>query len=180
MAKGQFKWKNKSGTKTYIAWRNMKRRCCDQKDPAYHRYGGRGITICDKWINDYDAFFDDMGECPDGLTLDRVDNEGNYEPGNCRWVSMKVQQRNKSSNRLIFSEGKTMAMSGWAEKLGIKTGTLAKRLERMSSNEAVKLVRPRWRHGTRAGYEYHGCRCNECKASNTARHKARRARYESA
>lgn len=122
------KWKNPSGTRTYYCWRNMRHRCLKTDSIGYHHYGAKGITICDRWINDYDAFFDDMGECPKGKTLDRINSAGNYEPSNCRWATMKEQQNNRSDNVFITYEGKILSFSCWAEELGIKKTTLFRRL----------------------------------------------------
>jgi hypothetical protein len=84
----------------YVAWMHMRARCLKSNHPSYHRYGGRGITICDRWDN-FANFVADMGPRPAGLEIDRINNDGNYEPGNCRWATRKQQMRNTSANRLI-------------------------------------------------------------------------------
>lgn len=76
----------------------MRRRCLNPKDQAFHNYGGRGITVCEEWRYSFQAFIDDMGRCPPGLTLDRINNDGNYEPGNCRWTDRVTQARNKRNS----------------------------------------------------------------------------------
>ena len=82
-------------SRTAMAWRNAKTRCFNKKNVKYPAYGGRGITMCQEWANDFSTFLRDMGECPEGLTLDRIDVNGNYEPGNCRWTTWKVQSSNR-------------------------------------------------------------------------------------
>lgn len=85
-----------SGTPTYRSWIMMKRRCYDSNHQNYHHYGGRGIRVCDRWLNSFDNFLEDMGERGPGLSLDRYPNpNGNYEPSNCRWATRSQQQRNK-------------------------------------------------------------------------------------
>jgi len=85
---------NKNRTTEYERWHSMRKRCFDPNCHAYKHYGGRGITICDRWLQ-FENFLADMGRCPPGLSLDRIDNDGNYEPNNCRWATRSEQQRNK-------------------------------------------------------------------------------------
>ncbi len=85
--------------RTYESYKGMIRRCYDPDHVHYENYGGRGIGVCDRWRNDPKAFFTDMGERPEGLTLDRIDNDGHYEPSNCRWATWTVQAANKRPRR---------------------------------------------------------------------------------
>jgi hypothetical protein len=91
----RFRKHGKCGTRTYVRWTAMKQRCYDLNFKQYDDYGGRGITVCDRWNYSFENFLEDMGECPEGLTLDRIDNDGNYEPGNCRWITRQEQNLNK-------------------------------------------------------------------------------------
>jgi hypothetical protein len=118
----------RSGTPEYKAWKSMRQRCLRESDPAYPRYGGRGITICARW-GDFAAFLADMGPRTEGGTLDRIDNNGNYEPGNCRWTSMKTQARNRRSNRLLTIDGETLCVSAWAERSGTDKGRIVQRID---------------------------------------------------
>jgi hypothetical protein len=97
---------NKKGqpSKTLNAYRNMIRRCLDPSNNAYHHYGARGIRICDGWMVSFENFLSDMGECPEGLTLERIDTNGNYEPSNCKWATWKEQQNNRRNNRARRAE----------------------------------------------------------------------------
>ncbi len=87
-------------TPTYETWCSMKSRCLNPNDPYFYRYGGRGIKICERWINSFENFLSDMGERPKDLTIDRIDMNGNYEPGNCRWATMTQQNRNHPNVKL--------------------------------------------------------------------------------
>lgn len=107
----------------------MKRRCLNPNNFAYSRYGGRGITVCDRWLESFENFLVDMGEAPPGMSLDRIDNDGNYKPGNCRWATPLEQGSNKCNNHLIEFEGKTQSLSQWANEYGIQVGTLWYRLK---------------------------------------------------
>lgn len=87
-------------TPVYNAWRNMKQRCFDANVPDFKNYGARGITVCERWRVSFEAFLADMGDRPDGMTLDRIDVNGNYEPGNCRWATQATQVRNRRATRI--------------------------------------------------------------------------------
>ncbi len=110
----------------------MKYRCYNPKSQYYYRYGARDIKVCDEWLNDFKAFYDwSMANgYRDNLTIDRIDVNGNYEPSNCRWVSQKMQQNNRSNNRLITYNNETHTISEWAEICNISQACLRHRIER--------------------------------------------------
>jgi hypothetical protein len=113
---------------TYESWRGMRDRCLNPDNSAWDDYGGRGISICERW-SDYLAFKEDMGERPEGLTIDRINVNGNYEPGNCRWATMKAQSNNRRNNVVLTHDGKTMTLAQWSEFLGVSHGALSKRIK---------------------------------------------------
>ena len=116
-----------SKTSTYRTWHTMRRRCRDKKFRDFPYYGGRGIKVCERW-NSFEKFLEDMGERPPGMTLDRKDNNGNYEPGNCRWSTALVQMNNTRGNKYLTYDGKTMSLSDWARHVGIPPPRLSARL----------------------------------------------------
>jgi hypothetical protein len=111
--------RNRTVTPTYRAWVNMMTRCGNPKASQYARYGGRGIKVCDRWLK-FENFAADMGECPAGLSLEREDNDGNYQPDNCRWATKVEQCRNRSSSRAVLrSDGvRYETLSEAAEAVG--------------------------------------------------------------
>lgn len=119
-------------------WKAMIRRCSDPADKSYENYGGRGITVCEEWL-DFNVFLSDMGPRPDGMTLERRDNNCGYSASNCRWESRKAQCRNKRSNRLITYQGETMCLLDWGNRLGFSDSFLRRRMDvqKMSFEEAI-------------------------------------------
>ena len=95
------------GTRIYHCWASMRMRCINDKNPRYHKYGGRGITICDEWLNSFVSFYNDMGDMPEGMSLDRIDNNKGYYKDNCRWATREEQQRNinKQKNNKVGYKG---------------------------------------------------------------------------
>ena len=117
-------------TRLYRIWGNMKNRCSNLKSNRAHIYLVRGIKVCDEWRNDFQAFYDwaISHGYSDELTLDRINNDGNYEPNNCRWVTYSQQNKNRRNIRFIEYKGEKKLLSEWAKKLGIKQKTLWMRL----------------------------------------------------
>lgn len=129
-------------TRLYIVWCNMKGRCYNPNDKRFRNYGGRGITVCNEWKNDFDAFrkwAESAGYNPKAergvCTLDRIDNNKSYSPENCRWVNNQIQANNKSNNKNITYKGETKTISEWARIIGIKNDTLQSRLSKNWSVE---------------------------------------------
>lgn len=115
----------------YIAWKCMTQRCRDINNKSYHRYGGRGITVCDRWLNSFENFYADMGGRPtDKHSIERIDNEKNYTPDNCKWATKKEQNRNTATNRRLTYRGEMLTVSEWTEKLGLGRGTICARIDR--------------------------------------------------
>lgn len=109
-------------TPEHTAWTSMKCRCYAPKTVRYKDYGGRGITVCDRWRDSFNNFFEDMGKRPSPIhSLDRIDVNGNYEPTNCRWATQIEQSSNTRRNVFITHNGKTDTLSGWARTLGISS-----------------------------------------------------------
>lgn len=125
-----------SGTAIHQVWRSMRARCNNPNDPSFHNYGGRGIRVHPDW-DDFSKFLADMGPRPKGYDIDRIDNEGDYAPGNCRWVTRQQNLRNTRITRMITFNGETHPMRVWAEKLGVSHGCLKNRIDRGWSIEVA-------------------------------------------
>jgi len=120
-------------SREYQAWWKARERCHNPGDRAFGRYGGRGIAMCDAWRADFMAFYREVGQKPSAKhSLDRIDNQRGYEPGNVRWATLLMQQRNTRQNRLVTFRGETLCLAEWSQRLGIKHETLASRLTRLS------------------------------------------------
>lgn len=118
-----------SQTSLFVAWVNMRNRCYKEDNDMFALYGGRGITVCARWLESFQNFYDDMGDKPtDKHSLDRIDSNGNYEPNNCRWSTNHVQTRNRRSNRFYEFKGERLCLSDLAEKYGFKYACINKRL----------------------------------------------------
>lgn len=187
----------------YNVWMSMKDRCRNPRNIQYADYGGRGISVCDRWMASFAAFAADMGERPAGTSLDRIDNNGNYEPGNCRWATRREQQRNQRRAVFVEIEGVRHRAIELAELAGVKTDTILDRAARglpydqvVSQTahkpdyaklipivvERAKATKAAKTH-CRRGHEYneknthinsHGWRvCRVCAAAKEARRRAR-------
>lgn len=136
----------------YNTWRNMIRRCYDERNQLFQYYGARGISVCDEWHGEdgFRRFGEDVGPKPVGLTLERINNDGPYSRENCEWATYTTQERNRRYNHLVTFEGKTACLSEWAATLGISHATLSLRLKSgmpleraMTSSRLTRHVRKR-------------------------------------
>lgn len=146
-------YKDASGKKSrlYHIWEDMKNRCSNPKNRRYHRYGGRGISVCKEWQDDYAVFYKWAIEngYADNLTIDRDKVDGNYEPGNCNWATQKQQGNNRANNRRIEYNGVSKTLAEWADLLGVKYHLLKNRLERDWTVERAFTTPPE-KHNKRA------------------------------
>ena len=133
-----------SHTRLYKIWADIKTRCYNTKSTNYHKYGGRGICVCNQWVEDYQTFEKWALEngYKDNLTIDRINPNGNYEPSNCRWVTQKVQQNNRRNNRLLTYNNETLTISQWSEKLGFKRSVIGQRINGMGWSVEKALTTP--------------------------------------
>ena len=125
---------------TYQSWLAMWKRCTYPKHPAYSRYGGRGITVCERWRS-FDVFLADMGARPDGTTLERIGNDADYGPDNCRWATDREQANNTTSVRLVTFRGESLSVSAWSRRTGLGITTIKNRLDSGWTHEDA-LTRP--------------------------------------
>lgn len=116
--------KNKKVSPEWQSWRTMRSRCYRTKDCSYKNYGGRGITVCDRWKNSFENFLEDMGKCPENCTLDRIDSNKNYEPENCRWATGIQQGNNRRNNTRIIHNGISKTITEWAREMGVSWTTI--------------------------------------------------------
>jgi hypothetical protein len=115
------------GTSIYLVWASMKARCSDENKEFYKYYGGRGIAVCDRW-KDFENFYADMGDRPEGLSLDRIDNNKGYSPDNCRWATNLQQRRNTRINTWLEFNGERRVLTEWAEIVNLSPATIRSRL----------------------------------------------------
>lgn len=145
-----------SGTRTYSIWQNMRARCEMSHIPQYADYGAKGIKVCPSWL-DFSVFLFEMGEAPEGHSLDRIDYTGNYDQFNCRWATTKEQTRNMSRNLPVTLRGKTMVLTDWCAFFGLKKGNVWSRMKRrkLSPHDALMT------YAAASEYAYPG-RCMSC------------------
>lgn len=127
-------------SRTYQAWTSMKRRCLAPRSPNYQNYGGRGIKVCEQWMN-FKGFYADMGDCPDGYSLERIDVNGNYEPSNCKWIPAREQHLNMRRSITVEIDGMRMGLKEACLKLGLNYRTVQSRINLLgrSKEEALGL-----------------------------------------
>lgn len=150
MSRERLKKHGKSRTRLYDIWIAIKQRCYNPKNDRYKSYGGRGITVCDEWLNDFQAFYDwaMTNGYKDDLTIDRIDVNGNYEPSNCRWITNLQQQQNKRNSFIVEYKGRKITISQLARENNIKPNVLYGRIKNGWSIE--KAVTTPVRHLKRA------------------------------
>lgn len=145
-----------SKSRVYHIWNAMKMRCENPNSKFYSDYGGRGITVCERWAS-FENFFEDMGHPPAGTSLERENNDAGYSRANCRWATRMEQARNKRNNVLLTIDGETHPLSVWAERFGIKYGTVHQRLTKYgwTAEDAVKMPLVTKRAGCPRGTPFH-------------------------
>lgn len=133
----------KPRTGEYSSWANMKQRCLNPDNPRYYQYGGRGIRICKRWQNSFSNFLQDLGPKPHPkYTIERIDNDGNYEPSNCKWDTKENQNKNSRKCRFITFNGQRLTVSGWSIKVGISRLTISARINKLGWDVAKALSTP--------------------------------------
>lgn len=141
----------KSKTRLYRIYNNMKNRCYNSNVKAFPDYGGRGIKVCDEWLADFMNFYNwaMTNGYDDTKSIDRIDNDGSYEPSNCRWVGLKAQQNNKRSNIMLEYKGKTKTVAEWADEVGIPRGIVYDRIKKgWTTEEALTTPKGEKRRST--------------------------------
>lgn len=123
------------------AWEAMLQRCNNEKHPGYKNYGARGIKVCDRWLNFYN-FLEDMGPRPEGMSLERKEVDGNYEPGNCKWATFEEQQNNRTNNVRLTYKDETKTLSQWAREFGLPVMGVWSRIQRLGWSIDKALTTP--------------------------------------
>lgn len=170
----------------YRTWSNMISRCTDDRNSAFKNYGGRGISVCERWLNSFDDFAADMGPRPPRHSIERRDNDGNYEPGNCRWATASEQARNKRNSRFVEIHGVRYHVAELAEKHGVDMRTIFYRAAQGWPAEQVFSKNPIWNnsesqkkavsiHAEKKKAQTHCKRGHELAGENLYRHGNRRA-----
>ena len=121
-----------SGTRAFKAWDNARRRCYQPKDKRFPKYGGRGIGMCQRWRDDFASFYEDMGECPPGMTIERIDVDGDYEPSNCKWADRNEQAMNRRSRVQMELNGEKLCLAEYCRRTGDSYSALKTKLYRAS------------------------------------------------
>ncbi len=124
-----------TSSREYRRWAGIKQRCNNPNDLGYKNYGGRGIRMCDRWNDSFENFLEDMGEAPPGMSIDRIDNDGDYDPSNCQWATPATQHRNRRNNHRMTARGKTMILWDWHKETGANRSTVLSRLRRGWTDE---------------------------------------------
>ena len=130
----------------YRIWNYIKSRCCNPKCSIYYKYGGRGIKICERWLNNFEYFYKDMGSKPTSKhQIDRIDNEGDYEPNNCHWVTASENASNRRTTRFLTFNGKTQTLKEWSLETKIPCSTIQNRLKAgLSVEETLTKEKYKW------------------------------------
>jgi len=143
----------------YQTWQGMKARCLNPNNPHYANYGGRGIKICDEWINNFNQFVADMKDKPHGYSIDRIDNNGDYKPSNCKWSTKKEQQRNRRITQKITINNVEYLICDIAEKYGFKYDTIANRAKTVKTfDELVNKSKKVYKEGLALGGKASGAK----------------------
>jgi hypothetical protein len=125
-----------TGTRVYRIWQGMLNRCRNENIVGHHNWGGRGITVCEEW-KEFESFLADMGHPPVGFSIERINNDGNYEPGNCKWATRTEQSRNRRTNRIITFNGESLCLKAWADRLKMDQASLSERLSKWPIHAAL-------------------------------------------
>lgn len=136
---------NQRHTKLYEVWKTMKQRCSNPNHKSYHNYGGRGIIVCDEWKNNYQAFYEwSMNNgYKEGLSIDRINNDGNYEPSNCRWTDKITQNNNTRQNKPIIIDGVSKTIHQWANEYNIPVNLVRNRIYNLHWDIVKALTTPK-------------------------------------